>query len=402
MFFDFGLKSSTLLFFFLHGILFTILLVYKGLRNEQKANYWLAGFVFLAALYISPFMCGYANWYSNDITSDILFYLPLQQLFFMPPLLYFYVRYILNKSYTFQKRDFYHFLPALLYLGYAFIMWFTDKIVLNEYYFYANGRDKDLDLWYQVVGFFFMVFYVSKCLQLYNQYRKNTVETVSFADSILFSWIQRFLIALLLLLFIRMLFFITNPEWANFGRKFWYYLTFSILVYYISLNGYTYSIKMTSSLHRKLNFNQPLDELFQLDLGDRAETMLEENNKVEEKEVLTVQLDEELKKLVLESMEKEKLFQNPDLTLFDLANTLNTHPKKVSQTINNGFGVNFNDFVNGYRIKEVIRIIEEGKGELKTIVGVAYDAGFNSKSTFNRAFKKMKNTTPKSYFNSLI
>ena len=80
-----------------------------------------------------------------------------------------------------------------------------------------------------------------------------------------------------------------------------------------------------------------------------------------------------------------------------VADRLGTHSKKVSQIINQGFGMNFNDYINSYRIESVIQKIDAGETSSQTIMGLAYDAGFNSKSTFNRAFKRLKNMTPKEY-----
>ena len=156
MFFDFSPKSATLLIFFVHGIVFSTLLLIRGIQDGRKSNYWLASFIFLCALYIAPFMLGYAGWYSIESHRNILFYTPFQQLFLMPPILYFYVKNLFSDSFVFQKKDWIHFVPAILYIIYSLIVWVTDQWVLNEYYFYANGQDKDLDLWYQVAGFVFM------------------------------------------------------------------------------------------------------------------------------------------------------------------------------------------------------------------------------------------------------
>ena len=396
MYFDFGPKNSALLIFFVHGLVFTALLLIKGVRSSHKSNFWLAAFVFLSVLYIVPFMLGYAGWYSRQPYRDLLFYVPFQQLFLMPPILYFYVKSLLNPSMTFRKKDLIHFIPAVLYLIYSLVIWITDEIILNEYYFYLDQRDKDLDTWYQVVGFILMVVYLFKCINIYNQYRTNTFETVSYADSILYSWIQRFLFAFLLLLLIRVLFFIINPELANFGSKFWYYLSYSLLFYYISISGYVHSARMGFMIRPALNYNQPLDQLFQIKESEekllKPETQKESTNNV---------YDPDLKTRIEEVMISDKVFRNPELTLFDMAKLLDTNPKKVSNTINKGFKMNFNDFVNSFRTRDVINTIESQDDNLKTLIGIAYDSGFNSKSTFNRAFKKYTGLTPKEYFKKM-
>lgn len=389
MYFNFNFKSATLLIFFIHGLIFTLLLIYKGIKNENKSSFWLAAFIFLCSLYISPFMFGYANWYAKTFYRELLFFLPLQQLFLMPPLLYFYVKSSLQPSFTFQKKDWLHFIPAILYGIYSLIVWITDVFIVDEFYFYANNRDKDLADWYQISGFLMMVFYLFQCLKLYTHYKKQTYETVSYADEILHVWIQRFLIAFLGLLIIRVLFFYLNPEWANFGNKYWYYLCFSILFYYIALSGYVHVIKM------HVSFQPQLASTFSEDFLAEAETNTTEKE-IEDPQITAE--DEKLKQQLETLMQEEKIFTNPNLTLFDVAKMLDTHPKKVSNIINKGFKINFNDFVNSYRTQEVIKKVTSNENDLKTLLGIALESGFNSKSTFNRAFKKQTQQTPKEYF----
>lgn len=392
MHFGFGFKSSTLLIFFIHGIIFTLLLLYSGIRNEHKSSFWLAAFIFLCAMYIAPFMLGYAGWYGRDPYEDILFFIPFQQLFLLPPLLYFYVKSSLNPSFRFERKDWLHFVPAILYAVYSLIVWITDTMILDKYYFYAIERDKDFSAWYQIAGFVMLVFYLFESLKLYRKYKKKTYDTVSFADSILHLWIQRFLIAFLGLLLIRALFFIINPEWANFGRKYWYYLSFSILFYYIALSGYVHSIKMNLQFLPKLDSNAAVDFLAE---ADNQQTPTKTNEKTE---FSITSADKILQKKLEKFMTEAQLFTNPNLTLFDVASKLNTHPKKVSNIINKGFKMNFNDFVNAYRTKEVIKKVQANEDDVKTLLGIALESGFNSKSTFNRAFKKHTKQTPKEYF----
>lgn len=96
-------------------------------------------------------------------------------------------------------------------------------------------------------------------------------------------------------------------------------------------------------------------------------------------------------------MTVEKKYEDPELVIADLANALNTHPKKISQVINQGFGMNFNDFVNHYRILALQQKFQKGEHSMQTLLGMAFDVGFNSKSTFNRAFKRETQLSPKAW-----
>lgn len=69
----------------------------------------------------------------------------------------------------------------------------------------------------------------------------------------------------------------------------------------------------------------------------------------------------------------------------------------LSKAINQGFGKNFNDFVNEYRISEVKDRLGKSDLDRMTLLGIALDSGFNSKATFNRAFKKYTGMTPNQY-----
>lgn len=391
MFFTFGFKSTILFVFFSHGIIFSILLLLKGLQVNSKSNLWLSLFVFLCTLFITPFMLGYAGWYSKNPFRDILFYIPFQQLLLIPPVLYFYTLALLDKSFTFKRQHVLHFFPAIAYLTYSAVVFIADKLVLHEYYFYSDGRDKDFSVWYQVIGFMSLFCYLLLSIKAYRKYKNLSYQTVSYADEIKFSWIKRFLLAFLLLIIIRGIFFILNPEWAHFGEKFWYYICFSILFYYISLNGYANYLK----------------SVIPFDLGLVLENKLDSNSESISNEKKKISTDQEIKNFELlkskleQFMLTEKSFKNPELTLAGLSDLLGVNTKITSQIINQGFEMNFNDFVNYHRTQEVIRLMSSNKPSLLTLLGIALDCGFNSKSTFNRAFKKHTSLSPKAFLEKI-
>jgi len=251
--FDFGQKSSLLLVFFVHGLIFSLLVLIIGVRNKNHSSRWLALLLFLYTMYITPYMLGYANWYSNKITREILFFIPFMQVLLIGPVVYCYVQSLLDRSFRITKNDWLHFVPATLYLIYCLIIFITDKLILSEYYFYADGRDKDLATWYQAVGLISMIFYLALSLRYYNSYKEFIFQKVSYAESIVFRWIRNFTFAFLIILILRMIFFITNPEWGEFGSQFWYYILFSLVFIYISINGYANAIR--ASVLDDINLN---------------------------------------------------------------------------------------------------------------------------------------------------
>lgn len=95
-----------------------------------------------------------------------------------------------------------------------------------------------------------------------------------------------------------------------------------------------------------------------------------------------------------------KLYLNPDLSLKDLGSYLELPANYVSQLLNLGFQKNFSEYINTFRVNEFKErvLLEENKG--LTIMAVAYDSGFNSKTVFNTFFKKIEGTTPNSFLKS--
>ena len=385
--FSFGQKSSLLLIFFFHGIVFSVLLLRKGIIYNSKSSKWLSFLLFLCAMYITPYMLGYANWYSKRITREILFFVPFMQVLLIGPVVYFYTKSLLNDSFNLTKKDWIHFIPAILYLIYSLVIFITDKIVLDEFYFYADGRDKDLANWYQVSGLISMSFYLILSLRYYARYKKLVFDRVSYAETILFQWIRNFMIAFLGILILRVVFFIVNPDWGEFGSQAWHYISFSIVVFYISINGYANAVKISI-------FNDANTQF--IDVFSEVEE--------EEKIALETPLEKDIedwKKKILALISEEKVYENPKLTLSEMAKSLDTNTKNISSVINSGFQMNFNDFINHYRIEAVKEKMNSGEHHTTTLLGIAFDCGFNSKATFNRAFKKSTSLSPKEYLEKI-
>ncbi|UOQ76780.1 helix-turn-helix transcriptional regulator [Hymenobacter sp. 5516J-16] len=93
-------------------------------------------------------------------------------------------------------------------------------------------------------------------------------------------------------------------------------------------------------------------------------------------------------------MEAERPYLAPELTLGELATQLRTNTSWLSRVINAGCGQNFNDFINEYRIREAERRLRDPQFRHYTLLAVALEVGFNSKSTFNRVFRKLRGVTP--------
>ena len=96
-------------------------------------------------------------------------------------------------------------------------------------------------------------------------------------------------------------------------------------------------------------------------------------------------------------MTNEQVYLNPELNLEQLAEQISIHPKMLSFILNEKVGKNFNDYINEFRVEEVKKRLLEDKYSPFTILAIAQDCGFQSKSTFNTAFKKIVGITPSAF-----
>jgi AraC-like DNA-binding protein len=401
MLFQFGFYSSLLLISFSQGIIYSVLLFVKAVKTTNKANYWLSLFIFLCCLYIAPWMLGFAGWYDNQPYRDILFYVPFQHLFLVGPIIFFYTQSLLNPSFKFSKKEVVHLIPGLLYLVYITAIWVYDKFIFGDYYFYENGMDKDFEDWYQKLGLISMIIYFVMSIRYYNVYKKLMFQVVSYADSILFKWIKTYLIAFLVMLLLPIVFDVLGfiyPEIQSYKGSWWFYLFFSIVMYYIAITGYSNPIN--STIPFKISFFEKNPILLLVENQTiESDTFIDIEHTIFDK-ITSPEIDS-WKSKIETLIQEEKLFENPELTLTDLAKRLETNASVVSKTINQGFQLNFNDCINNYRIEAVKNKFANGEHKKSTLLGIAYDCGFNSKATFNRAFKKNTGKTPKEYIETL-
>lgn len=128
-----------------------------------------------------------------------------------------------------------------------------------------------------------------------------------------------------------------------------------------------------------------------------------EQNEAEQKEKyqksgLTEEASEKLHQELKQLITEKALYKRSDLSITDLSSQLGVHPNHLSQIINQKEEKNFYDFVNTYRIEEFKRLIAMPRNQHLTLLSLAFDCGFNSKSSFNRYFKKATGQTPSQYF----
>jgi AraC-like DNA-binding protein len=167
----------------------------------------------------------------------------------------------------------------------------------------------------------------------------------------------------------------------DFYQDWWWNLALVAVVFYIGLTGYSQA--------------QPAKISFETDVSQEA--MLAKNEPINTSSQTSSLDKSELAHTLQKLMQSDRLYLQADLSLQELAQHLDVNTVHLSATINHVLHKNFNDYINELRIEEFIKLFKSDKGRQFTMLSIALDSGFNSKATFNRAFKKIKGCSPKEY-----
>ena len=383
---DFNIYSTPLLILVVQGLVFVGLLFARYIKKKNISDLFLALILLIVCYQQTCYTVGFMGWYNVFRNTKINYFLiPLG--IAIAPLIYFYVKAITTSNFTFKKKNFIHFIPAITLILYRFSIYFYDSIQpgFNDT---QNGilklsLDEPIVLPLLVfLSFAQMLLYLAFTFQLFYNYRKRITAYFSNTYKLELNWILSFLIAFTALFLYSSLQDIIGSLIIdlNYEQRWWLNIFMAIVVLFVGIKGY---FTDTTKLN-KLSFS------FSPNPESIPQVKKEEQN-VSSEEI------EKLKNY----MKLEKPYLNPDLNLSDLADELQMSRAELSKIINSGFNKNFNDFINEYRVntfKEKLNLCEHKQ---LSLLGIAYDCGFNSKATFNRVFKKITQISPTEFLNSI-
>ncbi|WP_310395807.1 helix-turn-helix transcriptional regulator [Hymenobacter sp.] len=426
MLFEFGPRSALLLPFVVPGAVLAAHLLGRAARHGALADGLLGVLLLLNVLPVAQWMLGYAGWYdSHDGYSTVMFYVPWQPWLAWGPVFYLYFRSLTNQEFS-LRRQWGHLAPGLLYVGlYAGaalydLGWgralhgqplphhFGTKGAAAQW---LDGLSPATDL----LNYALMLGYGLATLRLFRRYRRYLDDNFSDTARLRFRGLRNLLLAALLGLLLWLGFEVLNRAVGPLGYDgYWYaYLANGALIYYLSIVGLHANYAAVAPLRFEPEAEAP--EVFRLAavpplpapaaaaavsavsvapagavaLGAPA-VATPENAPAPDLAPELLPWREKLRQLMAE----EQPWLEPELTLAELAHRLRTNTSLLSHVINTGCGQNFNDFVNSYRVAEAERKLQDPRFAHYSLVGIALEAGFNSKSTFNRVFKKLTGRTP--------
>jgi AraC-like DNA-binding protein len=322
--------------------------------------------------------------------------------FLYAPLFYFYIKKLLFHSVKLPFRWALHFIPAaamlLAYLPYFFNESQTFKLKIVNH-------DPSLYTLFTVVGVLAFVFnsyywWLSyKIIRTYKalyQNRYSYEQNLHYLNAVLI--IQATCLALWVFAGILSVYSRFYPVQINYDiivkcvDGTW--LVFSTITYIL---GYY-------AIHQPEVFKMPHSEAETVPIASKITPPQLEDEKQEEKTPSeSKQPDENIIALadkVDDFLRINRTYTNPNLSLNELAGKLKIQPHILSKVINDGFDKNFFDFINTYRIEEFKKLVQNPRYKHHTFVSLAFEVGFNSKTAFNRSFKKMTSQTPREYLSA--
>ncbi|HMQ48817.1 MAG TPA: helix-turn-helix transcriptional regulator [Saprospiraceae bacterium] len=376
--FEFNIYSTPLLFAFLQGWIYAILFWIRASRYERLSD-GLFGCVLAALTFeIWEYLLGFGG---IEILWQELEFFPRNFGFLLPPLVWFYLKSQFNPNFAFRWADLRHALPFLLYLGYHILVFAQGRTFVEhwkENVHYPFG----FHLLELALSFILEVIYFYLAWRLYRDYRKWIPSQFSNVETVSFSWFRNFLLAFVSASIVGWGMTLID-FWLDldFWHDWWDELFKAGLIYYLSIAGYA-QLQV-----RKLRF-----------IGATADSAVISEERAARLSGSELAL---WKNNIENLMEREKVFLIPELTLNDLAQKLNTNSSILSAVINAAFEKNFNDFVNTYRVEAVKEALYDPQKTHLSLLGIGLECGFNSKSTFNRAFKKTTGLSPSEFYRSI-
>lgn len=339
-------------------ILFFLLLFSKKNRLQNKI---LACLILLMSLACAKLYGTENGWFEYPVMRWLNTLVPLIIIMPAGPLIYFYVRATLQPGFTIGPKEKKHFYPVLIdfipqitaivfFVGVFAKLFVPDPrpwgIFIDHYNVYS-----DIPRWLSVS----IYLYLSAKLFAPGQ----------------FNWLRQLVMAFLVFQVIWLCYLIPYviPRFTGYMLDTfnWYpvYVPLAVLVYWLGIRGYINSQTASTNL-KKSAAPDP-------GLINKTVTALRA------------------------AMENDKLYLNPSLTVTIVADHTGLPAKSISAVLNQHLQKSFNEFVNEYRVKAICQRLLNGETNALTIAGLAYEEGFNSLPTFQRAFKSVTGRTPSEF-----
>ncbi|MDP9959991.1 helix-turn-helix domain-containing protein [Chryseobacterium lathyri] len=347
-------------------VLLSLLKLSNPLRVNRKANFWFGIFLFLW----SSFWLDEVLTLVKEAPVEVHSIISVQMIQFLTPIMfYFSVLFYTNPSFKFKVSDLkYLVLPVI----------FGINIILKRFGEFEN--DAAFNFVFIGLILFQALFYTGLSYYTIRKHKKRIQQFSANTEGINLNWLEYITVIIFI---INIVYVVYNLSYDSTALNFFINGAFLLVIYFV---GY-YALKQK--------------EIYPLEEKQREELIsIDEDPRTEEVKKKLIS-DEELLKIksqLEEIMDKQKPYLDSELNLIRLSELLSISTHHLSYVINTGFKKNFFQYVNEYRIEYAKKLLKDSQSKL-SILGIAYESGFNSKTSFNTTFKKLTDQTPSEYKN---
>ena len=345
----------------INGFVFAFLLFEK--KENRQANRFLSLTILSMCLTFTPFILDVSIWNAYQW----LAWLPFSLSYWIGPAFYFYIKALTESPACFRKKDLWHFLPIIL--NYIHSIYHVIVVNTNPWPWFHHFAEI-----LESAAILSVLIYLFFSFRLVKSYQRSLLNNVSYTEMIDLRWINQFIFVIagscvLIVVFLTASMIAggkyTLQEWDD-PRAF-ALLVYAGVLYWLSISGF------------KQAQTHPIGYL---------EEQVNEQDDDEHSEVI-----QKLNSVI----ESHNLYKNPELSLSDLSRASDISERVISNAINQELGKNFFQLINEYRVEEVKERLKDPNNDHLKILSLAFDAGFNSKASFNRVFKSYTGQTPKDY-----
>ena len=309
-------------------------------------------------------------------------------------LMFTYVRTITQKRQRINKLHLLHVIPYIVCTTVLLIILFTHNLPT------ISQSIKDLYVnTPPIIGLMSVLnsllgpIYIVVCLVILKKHKKNVFRNFSYTEEIDLKWLWYVTISMAFVWLVVILANIFSFSSGLISEKIANDAIYIAVTIAIFFEGY-FGIKQQVIYTPSVKLNQSKIQVHTIITGSPENSRYEKSGlKKEESKKLLVEL--------LTYMEKETPYINGKLSLKEVASKLGISNNHLSQVINENLNKNFFDFVNEYRVNLIKEKMKNPANKQYTLLALAYECGFNSKSTFNAIFKKNTGLTPTAYLNNL-
>ena len=346
--------------------------------DDNRANRWISLYCLLTSIFL---MRGYLLISGYYVTVPLITLLIDNIRYLMGPCVLFYFKTVIDPQFQLKRSDILHILPMMINILIMIHIYVLPTIDLNDYiknWFTLSVLDQR----YLVDSISRLIFFITFSIYIFYSFLLSYNSNVTFSrsssgKSICLTWLCRLTLSLAVIILIWAVCAVMIV--AGFQKKYLYFAVYFAVSFATFVCG-VFALMRPEIFYRNLPVS--------LDNNDCVSSPPPPINDKDADFYF---------KQITQIMEKDHEYLNPDLNLVNLAEKMNISRNYLSRIINETSGYNFADFINSYRVGKTCQLIAAPDLKKQSILELAFEAGFNSKTTFNKAFKKFTGEVPSAY-----